>query len=62
MTDRPVTVAEAMAQMPDYDAGLLNDWGGGNVEWWQDYLRAEIGRANDYWRDAARREMQEGGE
>ena len=35
----------------DYDAGLLNDFGGGNVDWWQDYLRAEIGRANDFWRD-----------
>lgn len=34
----------------DYDAGLLNDYGGGNVEWWWDYLRAEIGRANDHWR------------
>jgi hypothetical protein len=42
----PVTV-------PDYDAGLLNDFGGGNVEWWQDYIRAEIGRANDYWRSEA---------
>ena len=31
-----------------YDAGLLNDWGGGNVEWWQDYLRAEIERSNDF--------------
>lgn len=38
------------ADIPDYDAGLLNDWGGGNVDWWQDYIRAEIGRANDYWR------------
>ena len=36
--------------IPDYDAGLLNDWGGGNVEWWQDYLRAEIARANEHWR------------
>ena len=35
----------------DYDAGLLNDFGGGDVEWWQDYIRAEIGRANDYWRE-----------
>jgi len=35
----------------DYDAGLLNDFGGGDVGWWQDYLRAEIGRANDYWRE-----------
>jgi len=34
----------------DYDAGLLNDFGGGDVGWWQDYLCAEIGRANDYWR------------
>ena len=36
--------------IPDYDAGLLNDWGGGNVEWWQDYLRAEIAKSNDHWR------------
>jgi len=34
----------------DYDAGLLSDYGGGNVDWWWDYLRAEIGRANDHWR------------
>ena len=34
----------------DYDSGLLNDWGGGNVQWWQDYIREEIGRCNDYWR------------
>ena len=36
---------------PSYDAGLLNDFGGGDVGWWQDYIRAEIGRANDYWRE-----------
>jgi len=47
-TPAPVVPAEGLA---DYDAGLLNDFGGGNVEWWQDYLRAEIGRANDFWRD-----------
>jgi hypothetical protein len=34
----------------DYDAGLMNDYGGGNVEWWHDYIRSEIGRCNDYWR------------
>ena len=34
----------------DYDSGLLNDWGGGNVQWWQDYIRSEVGRCNDYWR------------
>jgi len=35
----------------DYDCGLINDYGGGNVGWWQDYIRAEIGRCNDYWRE-----------
>ena len=35
--------------MNEYDAGLLNDWGGGNVAWWHDYPRYEIGRANEYW-------------
>ena len=34
----------------DYDAGYLNDYGGGNVGWWQDYIRYEIGKCNDYWR------------
>lgn len=32
-----------------YDAGLLNDYGGGNVDWWQDYIRAELGRAHDFY-------------
>lgn len=35
--------------MDEYDVGLLNDWGGGNVAWWHDYLRYEIGRANSHW-------------
>lgn len=34
----------------DYDPGLMNDYGGGNVGWWMDYIRAEVGRCNDYWR------------
>jgi hypothetical protein len=45
-------LAEAARTLPDYDAGLLNDFGGGDAGWWQDYIRAEIGRANDYWRAA----------
>lgn len=40
-----------MEEIKDYDCGLINDYGGGNVEWWQDYIRAEINRANDYWRE-----------
>ena len=35
--------------MSYYDSGLLNDYGGGNVEWWRDYIRAEVGRCNDFW-------------
>ena len=35
----------------DYDLGYLNDFGGGNVSWWFDYIRAEIGRCNDHWRE-----------
>lgn len=35
--------------MNEYDAGLLNDWGGGNVGWWHDYLRCELANANQHW-------------
>lgn len=35
--------------MDRYDAGLLNDWGGGNVEWWQDYIRAELDAAHQFY-------------
>ena len=45
-------LAEAGQNLPDYDAGLIGDHGGGDVGWWQDYIRAEIGRANEYWREA----------
>ena len=39
-----------MSTTENYNPGLLNDWGGGNISWWQDYIRSEIDRANDYWR------------
>lgn len=32
-----------------YDAGLLSDHGGGNVDWWWDYIRAELARAHDFY-------------
>lgn len=32
-----------------YDAGHLNDFGGGNVGWWQDYMRSELGAAHDFY-------------
>lgn len=37
--------------MDRYDSGRLGDYGGGNVEWWQDYLRAEIGKCNDHYQE-----------
>jgi hypothetical protein len=51
MTPAQPALDAMMEGLPDYDAGLLNDYGGGNVDWWWDYLRAEIGRANDHWRE-----------
>lgn len=45
-------LADVSVSLPDdYDSGLLNDYGGGNVEWWQDYIREEVARCNEYWRD-----------
>ena len=32
-----------------YDTGLLGDGGGGNVEWWWDYIRAELERAHEFY-------------
>ena len=43
--------AKIIGQIDDYDCGLINDYGGGNIQWWQDYIREEIGRCNDYWRE-----------
>ena len=35
--------------MERYEAGLLSDFGGGNVDWWQDYIRAELERAEGFY-------------
>lgn len=32
-----------------YDAGLLSAAGGGDVNWWWDYLRCELDRAHDFY-------------
>jgi hypothetical protein len=36
-----------------YDAGLLSDFGGGNVDWWQDYIRSELDRSHDFYQSQA---------
>lgn len=38
-----------MSDLPTYDAGVLADYGSGNVEWWQDYIRAELARAHNFY-------------
>lgn len=34
-----------------YDAGYLGDDGGGNVEWWRDYIRCELAHAHDFYQE-----------
>jgi len=48
-------------QIEEYDAGLLNDYGGGNIDWWQDYIRAELGRAYQYYQSQLDIQHCEGG-
>lgn len=43
----------APAALPEFDAGLLNDFGGGNVEWWWDYIRHLLGDAHEHYQEAA---------
>ncbi|MDO2946978.1 hypothetical protein M8828_01145 [Aeromonas simiae] len=38
-----------MVELDAYDAGHLNDYGGGNVGWWHDYIRSELNRAHDFY-------------
>lgn len=36
-----------------FDAGLLNDFGGGNTEWWLDYIRSLLGQAHEHYQTQA---------
>lgn len=40
-------------QLDRYDAGLLGNGGGGDVNWWQDYIRAELDRAHEFYQEQA---------
>lgn len=46
---RPASGPGEAVVLDAYDAGHLSDFGGGNVEWWQDYIRAELERAHDFY-------------
>ncbi len=52
---KPAPTPEGSAEIGAYDAGLLNDYGGGNVAWWQDYIRAELERSHDHYIAEVRR-------
>ena len=43
----------------EYDSGFLNDYGGGNVAWWHDYIRGEVARCNDFWREQLEQAQEE---
>ena len=45
------TVTSMILEEQDYDPGLLNNYGGGNVAWWHDYLRNVVHDCNTYWRE-----------
>ncbi len=43
-------IDDRIAEELDYDPGLLNDHGGGDTEWWMNYIRSEVNACNEYWR------------
>jgi hypothetical protein len=47
-----VEAADAqLKNIPAYDAGALNTYGGGNVEWWLDHIRYHLGKADEHYRE-----------
>lgn len=49
----PAQAVDLGLQLDRYDAGLLGNGGGGDVNWWQDYIRAELDRAHEFYQDQA---------
>lgn len=43
-------------ELERYDAGLLSSYGGGDVRWWQDYIRAELESAHEFYQAQADRQ------
>ena len=43
--------AEQAASIPldQFDAGLLGDYGGGDINWWQSYIRNLLNEAHEYY-------------
>jgi len=45
--------------MKRYDAGLLNESGGGNIKWWFDYIRSLLDDAHEFYKQETECEKQE---
>ena len=55
-TAKADALREAAGNISAFDAGLLNDFGGGNVEWWHEYIRSLLTVADGSWRELIRLE------
>lgn len=51
LLNRAIYELDESPEFQDYDPEILNDFGDGNVDWWLDYLRSEINRCNEFWRE-----------
>lgn len=50
-SETPSVDGEIRGLIGVFDAGLLNDFGGGNVGWWHDYIRSLLGEADQFYRE-----------
>lgn len=48
---KSLPTADNTLELECYDTGLLGNGGGGDVEWWQDYIRVELARAHEFYSD-----------
>lgn len=50
MSTQPDVSPITSEEVATFDAGLLNDFGGGNVDWWQDYVRSLLEQSDEHYR------------
>lgn len=50
-TTPPSPKADEHAELGRFDSGLLPDWEGGSVDWWQDSIRNLLESAHDHYQE-----------
>jgi hypothetical protein len=50
-TPAPSLGEDVVGNLDAFDAGLLGDGGGGDIAWWQDYIRSLLGQADEHYRE-----------